>query len=56
MLEVREEIMEEKEEAFINCHSLLYQFLFFSPKSISALIQKKRGNIKEKRKNYANLC
>jgi len=35
MLEVREKIMEGKEESFINCHSLLQQ-LSFSPESNSA--------------------
>jgi len=33
MLEVGEEIIEEKEEDFINCHSLLHQSLSFSPES-----------------------
>ena len=49
MLEVREEIIEGKEEAFINCHSLLHQFLSFSPESISALIHylKQKENTKE---------
>jgi len=33
MLEVREETMERKEKAFIDCHSLLHYSLSFSPES-----------------------
>ena len=52
MLEVREETMEEKEEAFIDYHSLLHQFLSFYPESNSDVIHdlKKMKNTKEERK------
>jgi len=54
MLDVREETMEGKEKAFIDCHSLLHQSLSFSPESISSLIHdlKEKENTKEKKKNY----
>ena len=52
MLDVRKETMKGKEEAFIDCQSLLHQSLSSSPESISALIHdlKQKENTKEKKK------
>ena len=52
MLEIIEEIKEGKEEAFIDCHSLLYQSHSFPPESHSTLIQylKEKKNTNESRR------
>ena len=49
---------EERRHLYIDCHHLLHQSLFFSPKSYSALIYdlKENKNTKEKKKkNYTTL-
>jgi len=54
-VEVREETMKEKDEAFINCHSLIHQYSL-SPESIAALLHDlKRKKYKKRRKSYTAL-
>jgi len=52
MLEVREKTLKGKEEAFIDCHSLLHNTL--SPESISALLHdlKRKEKYKKRRIKY----